>query len=322
MTDEKKGRDPRLVSSLFLAALVAGSLVLGVAVTGIGSTVVHYTNRTEFCVDCHVYDEFYAHYKTSTHYSNAAGVRAGCDDCHVPDSTWWAMLTTKARSGVAAYWAYYVEGLDTPEEFAKARPRLQEAAHAWFEARDSDTCRSCHVIDESMLGAQSAAARGSHKALLSEDGPTCVSCHADVPHGTVEGTSETTEAVAASADKPEAEETAEDGSGAETGTEEGGETERAAEGGIGADGRVADASAGNDPAQGQTVARKGCVMCHKLPDGTGTTVAPPLADVMKDKPLSGEKLGEILAQPQHAPAKARLKPADYPDLGAYLNGLR
>jgi len=88
-----------------LAALVAAGLVLGVAFTGVGSAVVHYTNQTEFCVDCHVYDDFFADYKTSSHYTNAAAVRTGCADCHVPDSNWWAMLRTKARSGAPAYWA-------------------------------------------------------------------------------------------------------------------------------------------------------------------------------------------------------------------------
>lgn len=306
MAGEPNKRDPRL-SSLALAALVAGGLVLGIAATGVGSAVVHYTNQTEFCVDCHVYDEFFTHYKTTTHYASDSGVRTGCADCHVPDSNWWALLTTKARSGAAAYWAYYVEGLDTPEEFAEARPRLQDAAHAWFEARDSDTCRSCHVIDEATLAAQSEAARGSHQALLSEGGPTCVSCHADVPHGMAD------ESARGTATEPAEEET----EAAETG-----EPEDAANDAGDAGQRVAAASGPGDAAAGETLAREACATCHKLPDGTGAAAAPALAELMARGPVSEEMLGEVIAQSQHALAKTKVQPADYLDLAAYLNGLR
>jgi len=315
MTGDRDGRDPR-ISSLVLAALVAGGLVLGVAATGLGSAVVHYTNSTEFCVDCHVYDEFYADFKTSTHHVNAGGVRAGCADCHVPDSSWWAMLTTKARSGVNAYWAYYVQGLDTPEEFAEARPRLQEASHAWFEARDSDTCRSCHVIDETTIAAQSDAARGSHQSLLSDGGPTCVTCHSDVPHGTVRSASATAKA------DDEIEDTRELAEDSEDDVEDAAEREETSEDENQARTQVADASQTGDLARGESLARDACTMCHKLPDGTGTTVAPALAELMADAPINEEELAEVMAQGQHAPARAKVQETDHTDLAAFLNSLR
>ncbi len=315
MTGDRNGRDPR-ISSLVLAALVAGGIVLGVAATGLGSAVVHYTNSTEFCVDCHVYDEFYADFKTSTHFVNAAGVRAGCADCHVPESSWWAMLTTKARSGVSSYWAYYVQGLDTPQEFAEARPRLQEAAHAWFEARDSGTCRSCHAIDETTIAAQSAAARGSHQALLSDGGPTCVTCHSDVPHGTVQSASVTHEAAEGTQEAREP--AGESGDDAEDADERAENAEDDSERRM----QVADASQTGDLARGESLARDACTMCHKLPDGTGAAVAPALAELMADEPLNAEKLAEVMAQGQHAPARGKVQQADYDDVAAFLNSLR
>ena len=70
-----------------LIAAVSGGLVL-VALVLYG--VVFYplmeaTNTTEFCISCHsMQATVYQEYKKSVHYSNRAGVRAGCPDCHVP----------------------------------------------------------------------------------------------------------------------------------------------------------------------------------------------------------------------------------------------
>ena len=166
--------------------LVAGGLG-GLLVAGGGAVAVHQTNTTEFCTSCHVYDEFAADFRESAHWTNTAGVQVGCADCHIPDDNLANMLWTKASSGAQAFWAYYVQGIDTPGEFARSRPALQEQAHAWFKARDSATCESCHAVESMQLDQQSAAARASHQSLKSGGGgSTCVDCHADVPHGMAE----------------------------------------------------------------------------------------------------------------------------------------
>jgi hypothetical protein len=63
-------------------------------------------------------------------------------------------------------------------------------------------------------------------------------------------------------------------------------------------------------------------MCHKLPDGTGTTVAPALAELMADAPINEEELTQVMAQGQHTPARAKVQETDHTDLAAFLNSLR
>jgi nitrate/TMAO reductase-like tetraheme cytochrome c subunit len=159
-----------------------GGIGIGLLIAGGGAVAVHRANTTEFCTGCHVYDRFAQTFERSHHRANLTGVQVGCADCHVPDDSLAALLWTKARSGVRAAWAYYVEGLDTPEEFARARPELQADAHAWFVATDSQTCRRCHEVAAMDLQAQRAGARASHQAAAAGR-RTCVDCHSDVPHG-------------------------------------------------------------------------------------------------------------------------------------------
>jgi nitrate/TMAO reductase-like tetraheme cytochrome c subunit len=166
--------------------LIAGGLA-GLLVAGGGAVAVHQTNTTEFCTGCHVYDEFAADYRESSHWTNTAGVQVDCADCHIPDNNLASMLWTKATSGAQAFWAYYVQGIDAPSEFAEIRPALEEQAHAWFKAADSRTCRSCHAVESMQLEQQSAAARASHQSLGPGNATTCVDCHAGVPHGRAGG---------------------------------------------------------------------------------------------------------------------------------------
>ena len=168
---------------LVAVGLLAAGGLAGLFVAGGGAVAVHHTNTTEFCTSCHVYDQFEADFRQSSHWTNTAGVQVDCADCHIPDDNLADMLWTKATSGAQAFWAYYVQGIDTPAEFAEVRPDLQEQAHGWFKATDSATCRACHAVDSMQLEQQSAAARASHQSLTAGGGGTCVDCHADVPHG-------------------------------------------------------------------------------------------------------------------------------------------
>jgi cytochrome c-type protein NapC len=168
-----------------LAGVLLIGLIAGVVLTSGSAVMIHHTNQTQFCVSCHVYDDFYAELQQSSHWNNASGVRVGCDDCHIPKDSLSAMVWTKAKSGAAAFNAYFLAGVDTPEEFAEQRYALQQQAHDWFKANDSRTCRNCHVADAMLTDKQSSAAKASH-AMLGADGPTCVDCHSGVPHGQVQ----------------------------------------------------------------------------------------------------------------------------------------
>ncbi len=181
-TPKPRAGRARRVGLWTAAGLAFGGVVLGLALAGTGAVAVHRANTTESCTGCHVYESFARQFERSQHQANLTGVQVGCADCHVPDDSLATMLWTKARAGSRALWAYYVTGLDTPEAFAQARGRLQQDAHAWFVANDSQTCRSCHAVAAMDLQAQRAGARASHKAAA-QGRYTCVECHSDVPHG-------------------------------------------------------------------------------------------------------------------------------------------
>jgi nitrate/TMAO reductase-like tetraheme cytochrome c subunit len=167
---------------LFTALILVLGVVGGVGLTGFGGTMIHHTNSTEFCTSCHVYEDFEARFKTTSHWANASGTRATCGDCHVPETSWYAAITTKVSSGARSFWAYYVEGVDDPEAFRARQDHLDKVATQWFVANDSVTCRSCHAVDAMKAEAQGAAARASHRVLGSEGAPTCVSCHGGIAH--------------------------------------------------------------------------------------------------------------------------------------------
>ena len=55
------------------------------------------TNQEQFCISCHVMrNNIYEEYKHTAHYSNPAGVRATCPDCHVPKE-WIHKVIRKIR---------------------------------------------------------------------------------------------------------------------------------------------------------------------------------------------------------------------------------
>jgi len=168
-----------------LVLLLLTGLLAGVTLTTGSALMVHHTNQTPFCTSCHVYDDFYADLQQTSHWNNASGVRVGCGDCHIPDDSLAAMVWTKAKSGAAAFNAYFIGGVNTAEAFETERYALQQQAHAWFKANDSRTCRNCHVPEAMVTAQQSAAAKASH-TMLGVDGPTCVDCHSGVPHGRVQ----------------------------------------------------------------------------------------------------------------------------------------
>jgi mono/diheme cytochrome c family protein len=89
-------------------------------------------------------------------------------------------------------------------------------------------------------------------------------------------------------------------------------------------GLAAPAAAGDgagDPAAGEAAARQVCVMCHTLPDGSGTAVAPSLIQLAAQETLDVARLREVLNQPQHAPANAQVTAEQLDDLAAYLQSL-
>ncbi len=79
---------------------------------------------------------------------------------------------------------------------------------------------------------------------------------------------------------------------------------------------------GGDAAKGETVVRNVCVTCHKLPDGTGNAVGPPLVETVPADGWSAATVKDNINQPHHASAKAQVDASAHADVAAYLNQLR
>jgi nitrate/TMAO reductase-like tetraheme cytochrome c subunit len=165
--------------------LVIG-LVVGIVATGATNVVLHETSDTEFCVSCHVYEEFYPEFQGSVHQANASGVQAECESCHIPHDSFINRVVHKTRSGLRDMWAYYVEGIDTPAELEEIRAGLAEKVWAYYLENDSQQCRSCHNPDGWDYEAQSVAAATVHKQAV-EQGQTCIQCHQGIAHSIPEG---------------------------------------------------------------------------------------------------------------------------------------
>jgi cytochrome c-type protein NapC len=160
---------------------IAGVCVFAVAVGGF-TAAVEATNSLEFCIACHDMRTNYEEYKKTAHFSNHAGVRAVCSDCHVPKKNWFAEMERKL---VAAgdVWSELIGTIDTKEKF-DAR-RLEMAKREWARMKESDSigCRNCHSFESMKLDAQEKSARNKHsRAAMADSGKTCIDCHQGIAH--------------------------------------------------------------------------------------------------------------------------------------------
>ena len=160
--------------------LLFGGIVGGVLLWGGFNTAMQVTNHTEFCISCHeMRDTVYPEYKTSIHYQNASGVRAGCPDCHVP-RPWWAQVMDKVRATGELY-GTAVGTIGTPEKFEAHRLELAKAVWARMTASDSAECRNCHSFAAMDFHKQRKEA-GERMQKAATDGETCISCHKGIAH--------------------------------------------------------------------------------------------------------------------------------------------
>lgn len=164
-------------SLLALAAMVA---MLGII--GGFTTAVEATNTIEFCTSCHDMSYNFEEYKKTIHYSNPAGVRAVCSDCHVPKKNWFSEMHRKFVAG-SDVWAELIGSIDTKEKFDAKR--MEMAKREWARMKESDSigCRNCHSFESMDIEAQAKGARNQHtQAAMKESGKTCIDCHKGIAH--------------------------------------------------------------------------------------------------------------------------------------------
>jgi cytochrome c-type protein NapC len=161
--------------------LLLCAFVVGVIFWGGFNWSMELTNTETFCISCHEMEEnVYQEYKKTKHYSNNAGVRATCPDCHVPKE-WFHKVIRKIGATNELYHKL-MGSVDTPEKFNSSR-RLSLAQTVWhsMQATDSRECRNCHGFGFMDLESQPAVARTMHKLSIEWD-KTCIDCHQGIAH--------------------------------------------------------------------------------------------------------------------------------------------
>jgi len=166
---------------LSLAFLTLGGFVAGVAFWGAFNTALEVANTEQFCIGCHeMRDNVYQELQGTIHWTNPAGVRATCPDCHVPHP--WTLKIARKMAASKEIWGKFFGIIDTREKFLEVRPTL--ASHEWarMTANRSAECRNCHKPESMNLEKQSEQAAAAHKAQLLTGEKTCIDCHKGIAH--------------------------------------------------------------------------------------------------------------------------------------------
>ena len=169
-----------------LGVLVAGLVGGGIVLATTGSFMV-YANSENFCSNaCHEMTTTVAvEYKGSIHDTNRSGVRATCNDCHVPHGY---IPNYIAKLGLFNdYWGHFVTGsIDTKEKFEAKRYELAKRVWVDMKANDSRECRHCHTTAKMDPERQSDKAKKRHEKGRNE-GLTCIDCHFAISHKEPDG---------------------------------------------------------------------------------------------------------------------------------------
>lgn len=171
---------------MMFGTTIAGAVVffiVGIIFWGGFNTAMEATNQTEFCISCHeMEDNVYQEYTPTIHYSNRTGVRAGCQDCHVP-RPWVHKVVRKIKASREVF--YWLTGkIDTKEKFE--HHRLSLAKKVWGDMKEADSreCRNCHNFESMNPEFQKPRARKQHLNAF-KTGQTCIDCHKGIAHNNV-----------------------------------------------------------------------------------------------------------------------------------------
>jgi nitrate/TMAO reductase-like tetraheme cytochrome c subunit len=197
--DQSTSRLWRKPASKWLLGIPLGGFLaffIGAAALGTGNYVLHETSTTEFCFVCHSHENFIRpEYEASTHYSNAAGVRAECADCHLPHDNWFELVWTKAVVSLDVF-PELAGKLDTAEKYEAHRGEMAESVWRQFKDNDSKFCKSCHSIEAMDLSLQNRTTARRH-SQAEKKGETCIECHYGMVHAEPENAEEIMDAIIA-----------------------------------------------------------------------------------------------------------------------------
>jgi len=162
-------------------ALVAVGALAGAAAVIASVEINRLTSTDAFCTSCHTMATLAddPQYQRSAHRMNAAGVLAGCSDCHIPANNWFVETYTHITHGITDLFAEMTHNFGDPAVWNARRIELASRARDAIRRNDGVTCRKCH--DAAAIGPVSAAGQATH-AELARGNMTCVDCHTAPVH--------------------------------------------------------------------------------------------------------------------------------------------
>jgi cytochrome c-type protein NapC len=164
-----------------LGTLVIVGGVVGILFWGAFNWAMELSSTETFCVSCHeMRNTVYKELQETIHFTNRAGVRATCSDCHVPKE-WHYKVVRKIQATFNELPKKLIGTIDTPEKFEAQRLTLANHVWATMKATDSRECRNCHSMASMNLDKQSRPAQRMHRAAR-EKGQTCIECHQGIAH--------------------------------------------------------------------------------------------------------------------------------------------
>jgi cytochrome c nitrite reductase small subunit len=150
-----------------LAAAIVLAIAVGVAV-GIGGFTFVYARGASYltddpraCANCHVMNEQYSAWQSSSHRAVAV-----CNDCHTPSRSVWAKYAVKALNGYHHSSAFTTGDFHEPIAITPRNRQMTE-----------EQCRKCHGPLVATID------RAAHAG---GEGVSCIRCHASVGHRTRE----------------------------------------------------------------------------------------------------------------------------------------
>lgn len=166
--------------------VLAVGLILGLTVFFSAGSFMVYANSEKFCAtSCHEMSYLAVEHKGTIHDKNRTGVRATCNDCHVPHgyiTNYLAKLNL-----FNDYWGHFVtHSIDTKEKFEAKRAELAVKVWVYMKQNDSRECRHCHTTAKMDSEKQTEKARARHEKLRTE-GLTCIDCHFAIAHTEPDG---------------------------------------------------------------------------------------------------------------------------------------
>ncbi len=166
--------------------VLAVGLILGLTAFFSAGSFMVYANSEKFCAtSCHEMSYLAVEHKGTIHDKNRTGVRATCNDCHVPHgyiTNYLAKLNL-----FNDYWGHFVtHSIDSKEKFEAKRAELAVKVWVYMKQNDSRECRHCHTTAKMDAEKQTEKAKARHEKLRTE-GLTCIDCHFAIAHAEPNG---------------------------------------------------------------------------------------------------------------------------------------